>query len=145
MRRGSLSWKEDGCRNDCTTLVGLNKRSFEGVTKKKARRNIGWLYHCPTWREVRDHIPENLRKWEQRAKTSKKEWKWQRGITSHCLKEGKWTKSHLMAKKWESEKHRSWSMPVEGFRNHVATDGSLLGESGRWGCMWMVSGAARSR
>ena len=35
-------------------------------------------------------------------------------------------------KKWESEKHRSWCMQVEGFRDHVATDGSLLGKTGKW-------------
>ena len=30
-------------------------------------------------------------------------------------------------------------MPVEGFRNHVVTDGSLLGVSGRWSaCGWSV-------
>ena len=27
----------------------------------------------------------------------------------------------------ESEKHKNWSMPAEGFKDHVATDGSLLG------------------
>ena len=31
--------------------------------------------------------------------------------------------------KVESEKYKSWSMPVEGFRGHVATDGSLLGKA----------------
>ena len=31
----------------------------------------------------------------------------------------------------ESEDHRSWNLPVEGFRNHVATDVPLLGVSGR--------------
>ena len=36
------------------------------------------LYHCPDWYEVRWEIPEAFRKWEQKAKTSKKEWKWQR-------------------------------------------------------------------
>ena len=41
-------------------------------------------------------------------------------------------------KKWESEKHKSWSMPVEGFKSHVATDGSLLGKTGKWGaCGWV--------
>ena len=35
-------------------------------------------------------------------------------------------------KKWESEKHKSWSMPAEGFKGHVATDGSLLGNTGKW-------------
>ena len=30
-------------------------------------------------------------------------------------------------------------MPVEAFRNHVATDGSLLGFSGMWtACGWSV-------
>ena len=30
-------------------------------------------------------------------------------------------------------------MPVEGFRSHVATDGSLLGTAGNWGaCGWAV-------
>ena len=42
-------------------------------------------------------------------------------------------------KKWESEKHRSWGMQVEGLRGHVATDGSLLGKTGKWGpCGWAV-------
>ena len=36
-------------------------------------------------------------------------------------------------KKWESEKHNSWNMPTEGFKGHVATDGSLLGTAGKWG------------
>ena len=42
-------------------------------------------------------------------------------------------------KKWESEKHRSWGMQVEGFRCHVATDGSLSGKTGKWrACGWAV-------
>ena len=38
--------------------------------------------HCPCCKEVRNQIPDKLGKWEQRAKTSKKAWKWQRGIVS---------------------------------------------------------------
>ena len=35
--------------------------------------------------------------------------------------------------------HKSWGMPVEGFRSHVATDGPLLGRAGKWGaCGWAV-------
>ena len=34
------------------------------------------LYHCPEWNEVRREIPEAFRKWEQIARTSKKEWRW---------------------------------------------------------------------
>ena len=41
--------------------------------------------------------------------------------------------------KWESEKHKSWGIPAEGFKGHVATDGSLLGTVGKWrACGWSV-------
>ena len=38
----------------------------------------------PLSRMARDQkeIPEVFRKWEQKARTSKEEWKWQRGILS---------------------------------------------------------------
>ena len=40
---------------------------------------------------------------------------------------------------WEFENHRSWSVLGEGFRGHVATDGSLLGKTGkRRACGWAV-------
>ena len=42
-------------------------------------------------------------------------------------------------KMWKSEMHQCWSMKVEGFRGHVATDGSLFGKTGKWGaCGWAV-------
>ena len=42
-------------------------------------------------------------------------------------------------KKWESEKHKNWSMPADGFKGHVATNGSLLGRAGKWeACGWAV-------
>ena len=42
-------------------------------------------------------------------------------------------------RKWESEKRKSWCMPAEGFKGHVATDGSLLGAAGKWrACGWSV-------
>ena len=41
--------------------------------------------------------------------------------------------------KWECEKHKSWSVPAEDFKGHVAIDGSLLGSAGKWGaCGWAV-------
>ena len=46
---------------------------------------------------------------------------------------------HFSMRKWESEKHKSWSIPVEGFKDRVATNGSLLGDAGKWGaCGWAV-------
>ena len=42
-------------------------------------------------------------------------------------------------RKWESGKHRSWCFPAEGFKCHVAADGSLLGKTGKWrACGWSV-------
>ena len=97
------------------------------------------LYHCPEWHEIRREIPETFRKWEQRAKTSKEEWKWQRGIVAHPLSESQWNGGNFRMKIWESEKHQSWRMQVEGFRGHVATDGSLRGKGGKCGaCGWAV-------
>ena len=46
---------------------------------------------------------------------------------------------HFSVREWESEKHKSWDMPAEGFKGHVATDGSLLGNAGKWeACGWAV-------
>ena len=67
----------------------------------------------------------------KKAKTSKKEWMWQRGIIEHLLSESQWNRGHFSLTKWESEKHKSWCMPAEGFKGHVATDGSLLGSAGK--------------
>ena len=75
----------------------------------------------------------------KKARTSKKEWKWQRGIVEHHLKESHWKRSHYRMEKWESEKHKSWCIPAEGFKGHVATDDSLLGTAGKWeACGWSV-------
>ena len=85
--------------------------------------------HSPEWKEVRREIPEAFRKWEQEARTSKEEWKWQ----------SQWDRRHFITRKWESEQHKSWCMPAEGFKGHVATDGSLLGTAGKWiACGWSV-------
>ena len=96
------------------------------------------LYHCPEWHAVRREIPEVFRKLEQKGRTSKKEWKWQRGIVEHPLSGNQWNRGHFSTRKWESQKHKSWGMPAEGL-GHVATDGSLLGTAGKWGaCGWAV-------
>ena len=70
---------------------------------------------------------------------TKKEWKWQKGITTYPLSESQWLKSHLIVQKWESRKHKGCGFPGEGFRDHVTTDGSLLGVPGKWcACGWSV-------
>ena len=69
--------------------------------------------------------------WSRKQKHQKKEWKWQRRIVAHSLSESQWNSGHFSMKKGESEKHKSWGIPAEGFMGHVATDGSLLGRAGR--------------
>ena len=108
-------WSDDKKCRGCSKVGGTEKHR---------------LYHCPCWKEDRNQIPEELGKWEQRAKTSKKDGKWERGITSHPLSDGQRKQSNLSVRRWESEKNKSWSNQVEGFRNHVTT-GSLLGVSGK--------------
>ena len=70
------------------------KVSAKHVTKRKAQKKH-MLYHCPEWNEVRREIPEAFRKWEQKARTSQKEWKWQRGILTHTLGDSQWNRRHF--------------------------------------------------
>ena len=61
------------------------------------------------------------------------------GIVTHFLSESQCNRGHFSMIKWESEKHKSWSMPAGGFKGHVATDGSLLGTAEKWrACGWPV-------
>ena len=60
------------------------------------------------------------------------------GITSHPLSGSNWRRRHSTVRRCESEKHRSWGLPVEGFWDHVATDGSLVGGFGWRACGWSV-------
>ena len=101
----------------------------EGIEKHR-------FYHCPGWYEIRREIPDANTKWEQKAKTSKREWKWQRGIVEQLLKESQWNRGHFRMEKWESEKHKSWGIPAVGFKGYVPTDGSQ-----KVGSMWLVGGA----
>ena len=74
----------------------MQKRLFDigrmKVNVKLATRRLGTekhrLYHCSEWHEIRREIPEALQKWEQKTKTSEKEWKLQRGTVTHPLSEG---------------------------------------------------------
>ena len=52
-------------------------------------------------------IPESFRMWEQKARTPKKERKWQRGIVAHPLSESQWNRGDFSVTKWEFEKNRS--------------------------------------
>ena len=95
MRRKTKEEWTDNHRHVARKLV------LEGRWVQKRLFDIGWsneskcqachkeegtedhrLYHCSGWNEVRRQI---RRKWEQKERTSKKEWKWQRGNVTHLL------------------------------------------------------------
>ena len=60
-------------------------------------------------------------------------------VATHPLSESYWNRGLCSVEKWESEKHKNWRIPAEGFKGHVATDGSLLGTAGKWGSRgWAV-------
>ena len=124
-------WKVVGRKRDCSILIGRTPVNVKPAKKEEGTEKYR-VYHCPEWYEVRREIPAVFKKVEQKVRTSKKEWKWQRGIVEHHLSESQWNRGHFTKRKWESEKHESWGMKAEGFKVHVATDGSLLGNAGKW-------------
>ena len=97
------------------------------------------LYHCAGWHEIRWEIrspsESGSKRWKPRRKSgSGKE------VSSRTLSvKANGTEASSVWQKWESEKHKSWSIPAEGFKGHVATDGSVLGKAGKWwACGWAV-------
>ena len=52
----------------------------------------------------------------------------------------------LQMKRWESERStRARASQQKGFKDHVATDGSLLGNDGKWGACGLGNGTAGKR
>ena len=98
------------------------------------------LYHCPEWYEVRREIPEAFQKVGTKCENLKERVEVAKGSCDASLfSESQWNRGHFSMKMWESEKHKSWSMPAEGFMDQVATDGSWLGRAAKWGaCVWAV-------
>ena len=121
MLRRSYCCKDAGCRNDSSTKVGRMKVSAKPDTRKKEQRSTGSTTAQNGTKS--DEIPEVFRKWEQKARTSKQEWKWQRGIVEHPLSGSQWNRGHFSMRKWESQKYKSWGIPAEGFKGRIATDG----------------------
>ena len=140
-------------RNSGLQSIEIVARKFvlEGGWVQKKLYDIGWsdesecqachekegtekhrLYHCPGWNEVRRQIAEARKKRKLLRKSGSG-----KGVLSRTLSVKAKEQGHFSITKWESEKHRSWGIPAEGFKGHVATDGSLLGIAGMWGaCGW---------
>ena len=71
-------WKEAGCRRNSSSLVGRKKVNIKLVKRRKALKSTGFI--IAQHGTMLDGIPEVFRNWEQKARTSKNQWKWQRGI-----------------------------------------------------------------
>ena len=97
------------------------------------------VYHCPSWREGRNQIPEGFGEVEAKGEDEERR--------SNCRK------SHLSVHKWESEKHKGWTLPVEGSREPCHHRWRLVGTPSRkcafgWSVvqldhdkeMWLVHG-----
>ena len=115
-------------------MFGQRKRSVDDVTKKKEWRNTEC--HCPCWKGGQKSDSRNLGQWEHKGPDIKERLE---VVERHPLSQDQWKKRNLTVRRWESEKHKSWVIPVEGFWKHGVTDGSLLGVSGKWSaCGWSV-------
>ena len=75
----------------------------------------------------------------KKPKLQKRSGSGKKGIVTHPLSESQWNSGLFSMIKWESEKHKSWRMPSEGFKDHVATDMLGSGEHvvGLW-CSWIT-------
>ena len=71
-----------GAEQDFSTSVGRTKVSVQLVTKRKVQKST---FSAIAQNGTRSReIPEAFRKWRHKAKTSKKEWKWQE-VSSRTL------------------------------------------------------------
>ena len=77
-------WKEVGCRKHSSTLVGQMKANVKLDTKRKVQKITGsTIVQNGTRSDERSQrLSESGSK---KTRTSKKEWKWQRGIVAHPL------------------------------------------------------------
>ena len=118
-----------GAAKDCRTLGGRTKR----IGLKKAQENAG----CTIVRYGGKQVTRSRKGLGNWGESQDIERRLEVANRSHIG--NSWRKSNLTVRKWKSEKHRSWSMPVEAFRNLFITGGSLLGVSGRWSASgWSV-------
>ena len=100
--RKKVSWKVVGRKRDCSILAG--RMSVNVKLAKAQRSTASTTAQNGTKPDERFH--KFFRKLEQKARTSKEEWKWQRGIVEHPLSVSQWNRGHFSMRKWESEKHK---------------------------------------
>ena len=130
------------CSKGFSTLVGRMEVSVKRVTKQKRYRKAQTQ---PLPRMARDQKGDPRVFQKVGAKSENVEG----GVEvakryCHASCESQWNRGRFSKKKWESQKHKSWSIPAEGLMGHVTSDDSLLGRAGKWGacggqwCSWIM-------
>ena len=136
----------------------------EGEWVQKRLYNVGWsdekkcrgcnkeegtekhrLYHGPCWKEVRNQIPEDWGEMGAKAKTSKKDWKWQRGITAHPLGRRSLEEKPLDSTTMGLRKAQKLGHFSRWFLEPCHRRWSSVGSVRQVGRVRLVGGAARSR
>ena len=117
----SCFWKEPGCRNDFSTLADRMKARVKPVTRRKVQKSMGSTI-AQNGIEIRRKIPQAFSKWEQKARTSKREWKWQRGIVAQ--------QGPLQLDKVGSQiSPKVWARQLEGFMEPCCHGRLIAGKS----------------
>ena len=116
--------------------IGQPKKNCRGFKKGDGTEKHR-LYHCRSWREVRNQIAEVWGDWEQRTRTSKK----------YCMEESHRTlqantfggRATCQSKSGIRRAQKVNNARCEGLWNRVTSGNSLLEVSGRWSaCGWSV-------
>ena len=120
------------------TLVFSNEITIEmrHVCPKDVRKMLVQRTRSVNWKKwAAKHEYEELKEgaWLEpelalSRKKVKENWtEMHRNVARKTLSESQWKRENIRMKTWESEMHQSSGMQVEGFRGHVATGGSPLG------------------
>ena len=75
-----------GCSRDSSTQVGRMKVNVEPVTRRKAQKNTGSTT-AQSGTKSNGGFRRPSESGSKKGRTSKNEWKWQRGIVTHPLSE----------------------------------------------------------
>ena len=107
---------------------GSTANSLKGVRQKVATKQRP--YRCGERGEERHKMPDVVWSCEMKANSSNDDWKWQKRCVSYPNYDNyKWKSGQSWKQKWISDTSREWDRISQGFREHIAVDGSLKGVS----------------
>ena len=136
----TVNWKKWAAKHECEELKeGVWLEPIQALLKRKATeawtdqdRNVprklvvatGWVQNrCSALVGLTKSEFGSQRGWENESKGPRLQRKVGSGSeeSRHIFwAKGHWKNTHLAVRIWKIEKHKGWSMSVEGFRNHVA-------------------------